>query len=198
MASVGITCSAYRSSSSAVTNLPEEESFLANNNSELSCTQPSGHDMLSDPTYVGYPSSWLARFPAESPHHNNACGGYLTILRQHAANSPNSPLYISPQIASNTKNEESIQQTVSKPERDPNTATRPPTTSRFSKPCKWEGCKNTHPFSREADLLRHVKSVHISPGSYTCSEPRCRKSCSRKDNLAAHRQRIHGRRVSGK
>lgn len=204
MASVGITCSAYRSSSSAATNLPAEENYLANNNSEPSCTQPSGHHMLSlsaHPTYVGYPSSWLAGFPAElptqSPHHN-AYGAYLAIHQQHASNSQTDPLYISPQIAANTKNEESIQQTVSKPERDPDTATRPPATLRFSKLCKWEGCKYADPFSRAADLLRHVKTVHISPGSYTCSEPRCGKSCSRKDNLAAHRQRIHGRWGSGK
>jgi hypothetical protein len=62
---------------------------------------------------------------------------------------------------------------------------------RFAKTCKWEGCKFERSFGREAELLRHIRTTHISPGLYACPEAGCRKSCSRKDNLQAHRRRAH-------
>ena len=57
--------------------------------------------------------------------------------------------------------------------------------------CRWEGCQYTGSFGRGADLLRHVRTAHISPRSFVCSVSGCRKSCSRKDNLEAHYRRVH-------
>jgi hypothetical protein len=61
--------------------------------------------------------------------------------------------------------------------------------------CKWEGCKYEGSFRRVADLLRHIRTVHISPGSYTCPVAGCLKSFNRRDNLEAHVQRIHKKNV---
>lgn len=61
--------------------------------------------------------------------------------------------------------------------------------------CKWEGCKYEGSFHRVADLLRHIRTVHISPGSYTCPVAGCLKSFNRRDNLEAHVQRIHKKTV---
>jgi hypothetical protein len=125
---------------------------------------------------------------------------YNPILQQHATYSMKDQTYISPQMTLNTNMSFSdqidgdiVQSQVSNP--DPKTEpAREMVPSRFPKTCKWEGCKHTRSFSREADLVRHIKTVHISPGSYICPEVGCRKACSRKDNLEAHRQRVHGKR----
>ncbi|KAI9045934.1 uncharacterized protein KD926_005877 [Aspergillus affinis] len=34
--------------------------------------------------------------------------------------------------------------------------------------CKWEGCQSSTRFSSEGDLVRHLKSIHISPDAYSC------------------------------
>lgn len=57
--------------------------------------------------------------------------------------------------------------------------------------CKWEGCKYSGYFTRETELVRHVKCVHISPRSYLCPVAGCRKVCNRKDNLDEHLRRLH-------
>ncbi|KAH8700485.1 hypothetical protein BGW36DRAFT_374239 [Talaromyces proteolyticus] len=57
--------------------------------------------------------------------------------------------------------------------------------------CKWEGCKYNGHFARTVDLERHVKSVHISPGSYQCPAEGCCKFFNRKDNCNAHFNRRH-------
>ena len=57
--------------------------------------------------------------------------------------------------------------------------------------CKWEGCEYDGFFGREDDLLRHVKSVHISRSSYLCPARECSKSFNRKDNRDAHFRRLH-------
>ncbi|OJJ63470.1 hypothetical protein ASPSYDRAFT_63302 [Aspergillus sydowii CBS 593.65] len=33
---------------------------------------------------------------------------------------------------------------------------------------KWEGCTSTRQFSRVGDLIRHIKSIHITPEAYPC------------------------------
>ncbi|KAL5366269.1 hypothetical protein BJX96DRAFT_160657 [Aspergillus floccosus] len=34
--------------------------------------------------------------------------------------------------------------------------------------CKWRGCRSATRFSSEGDLVRHLKSIHISPEAYSC------------------------------
>ncbi|KAE8415233.1 hypothetical protein BDV36DRAFT_263237 [Aspergillus pseudocaelatus] len=57
--------------------------------------------------------------------------------------------------------------------------------------CKWEGCTSIKCFNREADLLRHVKTIHIAPRSYRCNVDGCFKSFNRDDNLKEHMLRVH-------
>ncbi|KAE8359566.1 hypothetical protein BDV27DRAFT_149476 [Aspergillus caelatus] len=57
--------------------------------------------------------------------------------------------------------------------------------------CKWEGCTSTKCFNREADLLRHVKTIHIAPRSYRCNVDGCFKSFNTDDNLKEHILRVH-------
>ncbi|KAH8700437.1 hypothetical protein BGW36DRAFT_357096 [Talaromyces proteolyticus] len=54
--------------------------------------------------------------------------------------------------------------------------------------CRWEGCKYLGSFRRDADLLRHVKAVHVSPDAYTCPIVGCGKPFGRKDKMEAHRR----------
>ncbi|KAL5051306.1 hypothetical protein BDW71DRAFT_202493 [Aspergillus fruticulosus] len=56
--------------------------------------------------------------------------------------------------------------------------------------CEWKGCRSATVFGREADLIRHLKSVHIARDAYTCPEPNCDKRFGRKDHLKAH-QKTH-------
>jgi hypothetical protein len=32
--------------------------------------------------------------------------------------------------------------------------------------CKWEGCRSSTNFRREGDLIRHLRTIHISPNAY--------------------------------
>ncbi|KAE8141789.1 hypothetical protein BDV38DRAFT_278572 [Aspergillus pseudotamarii] len=62
---------------------------------------------------------------------------------------------------------------------------------RLAQRCKWEGCTSTKSFNREADLLRHVRTIHIAPRSYRCNVDGCLKSFNRSDNLKGHMLRVH-------
>ncbi|XRM37956.1 hypothetical protein ABZX51_001399 [Aspergillus tubingensis] len=55
--------------------------------------------------------------------------------------------------------------------------------------CKWEGCSSSTRFSTEGDLVRHLKSIHISPDAYSCLV--CGQSFGRKDHLRYHQRRRH-------
>jgi hypothetical protein len=57
--------------------------------------------------------------------------------------------------------------------------------------CHWPGCRYAGSFSKKGQLTRHVKTQHISPKSFGCSEPGCGKAFHRKDNLGEHIRRIH-------
>ncbi|KAB8260692.1 hypothetical protein BDV32DRAFT_149126 [Aspergillus pseudonomiae] len=57
--------------------------------------------------------------------------------------------------------------------------------------CKWEGCTSTKIFNREADLVRHVRTIHIAPRSYRCNVGGCFRSFNRGDNLKEHMLRVH-------
>jgi hypothetical protein len=140
-------------------------------------------------------------FPT-SPQQFRFYGGYTagthdTIIQQDANRSTRGhPGTSDINVILNGHLEESMQPTVSEPDPQIGPATKPaakPASPRFSKTCKWEGCQYPRPFGREADLVRHLKTIHINPGAYICPELGCGKPCSRKDNLEAHRQRVHGR-----
>ncbi|KAL4879222.1 hypothetical protein BJY04DRAFT_96507 [Aspergillus karnatakaensis] len=60
--------------------------------------------------------------------------------------------------------------------------------------CDWKDCTYAGVFSREGELIRHVKTKHVTPKSYKCTASNCDRVCSRKDNLAEHVRRIHGAR----
>ncbi|GJP92146.1 alpha/beta hydrolase family protein [Aspergillus niger] len=55
--------------------------------------------------------------------------------------------------------------------------------------CKWRGCSSSTRFSTEGDLVRHLKSIHISPDAYSCSV--CGKTFGRRDHLRDHQRRRH-------
>ncbi|KAL4871504.1 hypothetical protein BDV12DRAFT_194269 [Aspergillus spectabilis] len=57
--------------------------------------------------------------------------------------------------------------------------------------CKWQGCDSSHQFKREGDLIRHIRTIHISPGFYLCLVNNCGKSFGRKDHLSEHQKRRH-------
>ncbi|KJK63834.1 hypothetical protein P875_00064728 [Aspergillus parasiticus SU-1] len=62
---------------------------------------------------------------------------------------------------------------------------------RLAQRCKWEGCTSTKCFNREADLLRHVRTIHIAPRSYRCNVDGCFKCFNRGDNLKEHMLKVH-------
>lgn len=59
--------------------------------------------------------------------------------------------------------------------------------------CEWKGCTFPRPFRRYADLMRHIKTIHVSPDAYKCSV--CGKGFGRKDKLEVHhRTHTHPRK----
>ncbi|OJI99705.1 hypothetical protein ASPVEDRAFT_70037 [Aspergillus versicolor CBS 583.65] len=57
--------------------------------------------------------------------------------------------------------------------------------------CRWEDCTRKTCFRREADLMRHIRTVHVSPNAYVCPERNCGRPFGRKDHLGQHRKRRH-------
>lgn len=57
--------------------------------------------------------------------------------------------------------------------------------------CKWEGCTSTRHFSRVGDLIRHIKSIHITPKAYPCRVQNCEKAFGRADHLQEHTRHRH-------
>ncbi|PWY69657.1 hypothetical protein BO94DRAFT_590440 [Aspergillus sclerotioniger CBS 115572] len=66
-----------------------------------------------------------------------------------------------------------------------------PRTSQSRLRCEWKGCNYRNSFNRPTDLIRHVKTIHILPHSFTCDVPGCDKTFSRKDNFMEHKLRVH-------
>ncbi|BCS18262.1 C2H2-type zinc finger protein [Aspergillus puulaauensis] len=64
-----------------------------------------------------------------------------------------------------------------------------PSSSRLYK-CEWRDCHTPGHFHRELDLVRHLRTVHISPDKYPCDG--CDKTFGRKDHLNGHRKKHHG------
>lgn len=177
--------------------------------SSLLSSQASRDDVLSHrvvaPFHEAHDWSYQPlEFPIDPARSLTYDGGYVrthnTLIQKYATHSMTDRPYVSPQMTPDTNISVSglIEGSIIRPrllELDPETglATQP-AFSGFSLICKWEGCKYARSFGREAELLRHVKTVHLSPSAYFCPELGCSKSCSRKDNLEAHRRRAHGRR----
>ncbi|RAK97359.1 uncharacterized protein BO80DRAFT_194322 [Aspergillus ibericus CBS 121593] len=59
--------------------------------------------------------------------------------------------------------------------------------------CEWKDCTYKNGFNRPADLLRHVKTMHVTPQSFKCDFPGCKRTFSRKDNLRGHQLHVHHR-----
>ncbi|KNG91508.1 hypothetical protein ANOM_000048 [Aspergillus nomiae NRRL 13137] len=57
--------------------------------------------------------------------------------------------------------------------------------------CGWKDCTYDGTFGREAELMRHVKLLHVSPRSYECRMLGCGRVFNRRDNLLDHRRRAH-------
>ncbi|PYI09415.1 hypothetical protein BO78DRAFT_415692 [Aspergillus sclerotiicarbonarius CBS 121057] len=57
--------------------------------------------------------------------------------------------------------------------------------------CGWAGCTNSKSFNRPADLLRHVRNLHVTPNAYVCRVNNCGRAFNRKDNLMEHIARVH-------
>ncbi|KAL2783402.1 hypothetical protein BJX66DRAFT_318566 [Aspergillus keveii] len=58
--------------------------------------------------------------------------------------------------------------------------------------CGWRGCRSPTVFRRESDLIRHLKTVHISPKAYPCTKPGCDMAFGRRDHLKSHQITRHG------
>jgi hypothetical protein len=178
-----------------------EDVLRATGCSGLSSIQASRDDVLGRrvvaPTHEAHDwSHQPLEFPIDPARSPTYYGGYVsthnTILQKYATHSMTDRPYASPQMTPDTNMSVSglIEGSIIQPrllELDPETglATQP-AFSGFSLICKWEGCKYAHSFGREAELLRHVKTVHLSPSAFFCPELGCSKSCSRKDNCWKH------------
>ncbi|KAK2790847.1 hypothetical protein FQN53_008671 [Emmonsiellopsis sp. PD_33] len=57
--------------------------------------------------------------------------------------------------------------------------------------CGWKHCRYTGVFRRKPELMRHIETKHVSPGSYQCPERVCTKSFNRIDNMKKHVERVH-------
>ncbi|KAL4744714.1 hypothetical protein BDW72DRAFT_187942 [Aspergillus terricola var. indicus] len=55
--------------------------------------------------------------------------------------------------------------------------------------CEWIRCGHT--FNRRADLLRHLRSVHLSPVAARCPVQGCGQTFGRRDHLRHHMRRSH-------
>jgi hypothetical protein len=65
-----------------------------------------------------------------------------------------------------------------------------PSPSQSSFRCQWAGCRSSRNFRRAGDLIRHLRTIHISPTAFLCSD--CQRSFGRRDHLTAHVKRRHG------
>ncbi|KAJ5726843.1 hypothetical protein N7493_005870 [Penicillium malachiteum] len=66
-------------------------------------------------------------------------------------------------------------------------------TARFQ--CDWPGCQYSGSFGRNTELQRHIKTLHVLPGSFKCPVSGCCVSCNREDNLKSHQRNVHGWKV---
>ncbi|KAL2785417.1 hypothetical protein BJX66DRAFT_314935 [Aspergillus keveii] len=58
--------------------------------------------------------------------------------------------------------------------------------------CQWKNCSSSTVFQREGDLIRHLKTIHISPNAFPCPEPECPRAFGRNDHLKNHMRTMHG------
>jgi uncharacterized Zn-finger protein len=148
---------------------------------------------LTAPTYSNNPyypviDNGFMNLPSNAEQHFNSNGRYLS--QQMVSHTEFNPAghYDDANWTAPTFGNDGVPQRISESENPECGNQYAPTSAKI---CKWDGCKYTGSFGREADLLRHVRTAHISPRSFVCSVSGCRKSCSRKDNLEAHHRRVH-------
>ncbi|KAJ5222329.1 uncharacterized protein N7469_008569 [Penicillium citrinum] len=55
--------------------------------------------------------------------------------------------------------------------------------------CEWKDCDYLGTFTNEGTLVRHVRTVHVSPYRFNCTI--CGKRFGRKDRYRTHRQMAH-------
>lgn len=58
--------------------------------------------------------------------------------------------------------------------------------STSTKKCQWKGCTFPRPFRRDAELMRHTRTIHVSRDAYKC--PICGRGFGRKDKMEDHRR----------
>ncbi|KAL2826580.1 hypothetical protein BJY01DRAFT_255935 [Aspergillus pseudoustus] len=72
-----------------------------------------------------------------------------------------------------------------------NTQQQAPGSSTYKpKQCQWNGCTSTNVFSRETELMRHLRTIHVSPEAFPCLD--CSRTFGRNDHLQQHRRKRHG------
>ncbi|KAL2823290.1 hypothetical protein BDW59DRAFT_163452 [Aspergillus cavernicola] len=57
--------------------------------------------------------------------------------------------------------------------------------------CEWKDCSPAPYFNRVAELMRHIKSIHVSPDAHSCPVENCGKRFGRRDQLQLHTRRSH-------
>ncbi|KAE8352673.1 hypothetical protein BDV28DRAFT_122211 [Aspergillus coremiiformis] len=64
---------------------------------------------------------------------------------------------------------------------------------RSSRPfrCGWKLCRYTGVFGRKEELMRHIETIHVSPGSYHCPAESCQRVFNRNDKVQEHVRRVH-------
>ncbi|KAL2843462.1 hypothetical protein BJX68DRAFT_270192 [Aspergillus pseudodeflectus] len=73
------------------------------------------------------------------------------------------------------------------------TPSSPATQTPFTpKRCGWVGCESDTLFTTESGLMRHLRTIHVSPEAYPCVEVGCPMKFGRNDHLVAHQKRRHG------
>ncbi|KAL5358362.1 hypothetical protein BJX96DRAFT_173366 [Aspergillus floccosus] len=57
--------------------------------------------------------------------------------------------------------------------------------------CEWKDCNQKRAFRRDAELMRHIMTIHVRPNAYGCPVEGCSRVFNRKDNLKVHLEKKH-------
>ncbi|OGM42308.1 hypothetical protein ABOM_007910 [Aspergillus bombycis] len=144
------------------------------------CDLPTTDAAPPDP----HPSS-ASSLIAPSPNHNpalcnpSATGRHNPVMPASPAVQPSEPL-ANPGATPKVRKARTPQKSLP-PQDNSTTPLR----------CGWKDCTYNGTFGRKAELMRHIALLHVSPHSYDCPVPGCRKVCNRSDNLLDHIRRAH-------
>ncbi|KAL2785401.1 hypothetical protein BJX66DRAFT_314911 [Aspergillus keveii] len=165
-----------------------------------------------DPMDAAFPSSTNRRTAGQPtefnhihrPSSSHSCLGprvneHIPYLREPAAlNGPSSPLdrqlQWDEQSTSNSTSYtgEVADLPMNTTPIDGRTLLHGPSQSRSAFRCQWAGCRSFRQFHRVGDLIRHLRTIHISPAAFVCPHCECGKSFGRRDHLTEHVKRRHG------